>query len=319
MRGKGIVLCAVVVLCGITPAYAGKSVIGFHLQNCFWDHPRLCGEKCTASLKISQCIGSPPPMRGKEFPLFLPRFHLRITPAYAGKSELLRCENSPAEDHPRLCGEKNFTMHINSPLRGSPPPMRGKVKFKTDLFSFSRITPAYAGKRFKSFVDGLRIEDHPRLCGEKGHTRRSGLVEQGSPPPMRGKVFDFLTGARIARITPAYAGKSGGTPETAGNQQDHPRLCGEKVILNRFTAFTIGSPPPMRGKAFQTSSFIPPVRIPPAYAGKRQKNFTKSCWVRDPPRLCGEKGMEKKLHICFMGSPPPMRGKVRQKSVSMDI
>ena len=50
------------------------------------------------------------------------------------------------QDHPRLCGEKLLVYTPKTPYVGSPPPMRGKVKFKTDLFSFSRITPAYAGK-----------------------------------------------------------------------------------------------------------------------------------------------------------------------------
>ena len=29
-----------------------------------------------------------------------------ITPAYAGKSSLLLCDNRLIKDHPRLCGEK---------------------------------------------------------------------------------------------------------------------------------------------------------------------------------------------------------------------
>ena len=45
--------------------------------------------------------------------------------------------------------------------------MRGKVKFKTDLFSFSRITPAYAGKSHFLSSDIIAHQDHPRLCGEK--------------------------------------------------------------------------------------------------------------------------------------------------------
>ena len=52
------------------------------------------------------------------------------------------------------------------------------------------------------------MQDHPRLCGEKGHPRCSGLVEQGSPPPMRGKVREAILLECPSWITPAYAGKS---------------------------------------------------------------------------------------------------------------
>ena len=71
----------------------------------------------------------------------------RITPAYAGKSCVLRAVVVRQQDHPRLCGEKELIQSNTDGLIGSPPPMRGKAK--TDLFDFFeiRITPAYAGKR----------------------------------------------------------------------------------------------------------------------------------------------------------------------------
>ena len=45
-------------------------------------------------------------MRGKVF--FFDSEHLRIgiTPAYAGKSDLMGGFKMAQEDHPRLCGEK---------------------------------------------------------------------------------------------------------------------------------------------------------------------------------------------------------------------
>ena len=66
----------------------------------------------------------------------------------------------------------------------------------------------------------------------------------------------------------------------------------------------------MRGKASLFQLGEVPAGITPAYAGKRGIYQSGVCSRQDHPRLCGEKGMEKKLHICFMGSPPPMRGKV---------
>ena len=66
--------------------------------------------------------------------------------------------------------------------------MRGKVKIRT------RNTVLY--------------KDHPRLCGEKHALQSDLFVQQGSPPPMRGKVAMRYCASSMTRITPAYAGKS---------------------------------------------------------------------------------------------------------------
>ena len=86
-------------------------------------------------------------MRGKDhFFLFLCQRH-RITPAYAGKSYLITSDGFGDGDHPRLCGEKKLRGSNAISHRGSPPPMRGKVSFRSANSFSLRITPAYAGKR----------------------------------------------------------------------------------------------------------------------------------------------------------------------------
>ena len=46
--------------------------------------------------------------------------------------------------------------------------MRGKVTRHNVPNDFDGITPAYAGKRFCQRQNYMQLEDHPRLCGEKG-------------------------------------------------------------------------------------------------------------------------------------------------------
>ena len=106
--------------------------------------------------------------------------------------------------------------------------MRGKDIQTGGFRIFVGITPAYAGK---SDVDCKTIAS-----------------EAGSPPPMRGK--EFQTGARFTfrRITPAYAGKSPILSNVHEVSQDHPRLCGEKLLFSPQDMLHAGSPPPMRGK-----------------------------------------------------------------------
>ena len=66
MRGKGLVDRAAVIIKGITPAYAGKSVFFTNFLPIHVDHPRLCGEKFVKNDVLTIAPGSPPPMRGKE-------------------------------------------------------------------------------------------------------------------------------------------------------------------------------------------------------------------------------------------------------------
>ena len=99
----------------ITPAYAGKRPLERAPLTEPRDHPRLCGEKGFHTKKTHVRMGSPPPMRGKALYAVENAINLRITPAYAGKSNELRDSYFLCEDHPRLCGEKfsrSWTVHI---------------------------------------------------------------------------------------------------------------------------------------------------------------------------------------------------------------
>ena len=85
-------------------------------------------------------------MRGKGHLIDDARNERGITPAYAGK-RLHRFDHCRLQrDHPRVCGEKRFVDVAKGPHRGSPPRMRGKVKYNKVRAQQDRITPAYAGK-----------------------------------------------------------------------------------------------------------------------------------------------------------------------------
>ena len=86
--------------------------------------------------------------------------------------------------------------------------MRGKVFGCLWLGETRGITPAYAGKSYRSESWNFHLT--------------------GSPPPMRGKVFGCLWLGETRGITPAYAGKSNPDAGTQHTSKDHPRLCGEK-------------------------------------------------------------------------------------------
>ena len=86
MRGKVILVCNLVLVFRITPAYAGKSIMSCSFSGFVEDHPRLCGEKSQTMPRDFAEKGSPPPMRGKDGFEYFNVKQIRITPAYAGKS-----------------------------------------------------------------------------------------------------------------------------------------------------------------------------------------------------------------------------------------
>mgnify|MGYP007128715281 CR=1 FL=1 len=106
---------------------------------------------------------------------------------------------------------------------------------------------------------------------------------------MRGKGGGKDSTIVLAGITPAYAGKSLKLPSCFFVDQDHPRLCGEKLTYPSCSAGSAGSPPPMRGKVNATQILPIAMRITPAYAGKRHYYDVSYVGGEDHPRLCGEK------------------------------
>ena len=124
------------------------------------------------------------------------------------------------------------------------------------------------GKAIENPVPMKIFKDHPRLCGEKDRVIVEKIIFEGSPPPMRGKGCDNLAGYVCPGITPAYAGKSRRPCNRPLRRWDHPRLCGEKCCFPFIPFHSVGSPPPMRGKVFDTLDDSIKDGITPAYAGK---------------------------------------------------
>ena len=152
-------------------------------------------------------LRSPPRVRGKV-PVCCPEHRkVRITPAYAGKRDLVISGSGDIEDHPRVCGEKLSGCVWQQACAGSPPRMRGKVSQPHYSTGRGGITPAYAGKRSGMLFHKGVVRDHPRVCGEKLRAFSNFGSLPGSPPRMRGKASVFLLVFFGAGITPAYAGK----------------------------------------------------------------------------------------------------------------
>ena len=213
---------------------------------------------------------------------------IRITPAGAGKTFLLRLYKVITKDHPRRCGENFIRLPRSSASRGSPPQVRGKRRVCRAGCHKHGITPAGAGKTAPSHAGRADRPDHPRRCGENKLFRCCAAGSPGSPPQVRGKLEDKMRVYIESRITPAGAGKTYGLPLHGRRGQDHPRRCGENCLLLYIQARCRGSPPQVRGKQVGAREAGLAQRITPAGAGKTNHDFFRNKNKWDHPRRCGE-------------------------------
>ena len=131
----------------------------------------------------------------------------------------------------------------------------------------------------------------------------------GSPPQVRGKLGMAGFGIDTSRITPAGAGKTVPAAAVPDRREDHPRRCGENLIIPPFPILSTGSPPQVRGKQPPSAKSIDKHRITPAGAGKTYLLDTLYNLPMDHPRRCGENSHIHAAASFMPGSPPQVRGK----------
>ena len=170
--------------------------------------PQVRGKRYRRIYNIKSGNGSPPQVRGKREVRTTPRVTLRITPAGAGKTFSPAVNYRNKKDHPRRCGENRQAATTSGGINGSPPQVRGKLIPYILFETYCRITPAGAGKTYYRRMVQLRLQDHPRRCGENDSLKKHIAEIAGSPPQVRGKPSLLTYPRSRRRITPAGAGKT---------------------------------------------------------------------------------------------------------------
>ena len=253
----------------ITPACAGNSQIVSLYIGLLKDRPRVCGEQVCPSGPCGPMMGSPPRVRGTDTPLIDATWEQGITPACAGNRRFLLPRCKVSQDHPRVCGEQVYFDQETLLDMGSPPRVRGTAALCPDKDLRNRITPACAGNRKTGTEGRAKMEDHPRVCGEQSIRHASSSGPRGSPPRVRGTVWQEIMDEQRLRITPACAGNSAWWAAGQGRMEDHPRVCGEKILRWLRARPDSGSPPRVRGKGGVQRPIVLDGRITPACAGNR--------------------------------------------------
>ena len=173
------------------------------------------------------------------------------------------------------------------PPGGSSPLVRGKRVIPWRRENAVRIIPACAGQTCWSFPAGVRIPDHPRLCGANRAPAQMPLAQLGSSPLVRGKRKNLVNGGASFRIIPACAGQTYRFLVPLGPNTDHPRLCGANLREATACALPVGSSPLVRGKPVRRPGAHSTQRIIPACAGQTPRGLGRLWVFPDHPRLCG--------------------------------
>ena len=148
-------------------------------------------------------------------------------------------------------------------MRGTRPPTGDSPKSVG-------IIPAYAGN-----TDGVRtgfipLGDHPRVCGEHLPSGNGWRSPKGSSPRMRGTPEWHRVDTYLIGIIPAYAGNTSTHVAHNFNPRDHPRVCGEHLLLQFLLLVCQGSSPRMRGTLLPDGKRLVQRGIIPAYAGNTE-------------------------------------------------
>ena len=130
-----------------------------------------------------------------------------------------------------------------------------------------RIIPADAGSTGHRPVGSGGGGDHPRRCGEHASVKFDVLDAPGSSPQMRGALYPTSQKYNINRIIPADAGSTFLGECPWAESPDHPRRCGEHVVVSKDETKLPGSSPQMRGALERVRQHLDHHRIIPADAG----------------------------------------------------
>ena len=218
---------------GIIPAHAGNTSFWFFNSASGRDHPRACGEHYRPIIITGVHSGSSPRMRGTLGYEACDVSGVGIIPAHAGNTAASVASWVSVGDHPRACGEHDYTADQIVHCKGSSPRMRGTPSARYSLPNAYGIIPAHAGNTMfgYSFMD--YNWDHPRACGEHVAVYVPVVPFGGSSPRMRGTLSKHIVLRHQSGIIPAHAGNTICNGCCTLIRGDHPRACGEHRSCRR--------------------------------------------------------------------------------------
>ena len=205
VRGTGVEVVLVPLPHRFIPACAGNGTWCRLLPRWPAVHPRVCGERFSASVS-TRSSGSSPRVRGTGTRWSATSARCRFIPACAGNGQLNAKSPIAAAVHPRVCGERSPRFSVPSPKRGSSPRVRGTEFPGKPRRERQRFIPACAGNGSVILQAESWTAVHPRVCGERRNPMVKLGADLGSSPRVRGTEFRVGRTVEVERFIPACAG-----------------------------------------------------------------------------------------------------------------
>ena len=171
-------------------------------------HPRMRGERSSASSASVVASGSSPHARGTRRSRPAPAYRPRFIPACAGNASGHPRSHQARPVHPRMRGERVLRLRIMYRYVGSSPHARGTLLGVTGPSCRPRFIPACAGNARPCLGYSLRLSVHPRMRGERQSTCWTLPKWSGSSPHARGTRGEGLSGSDAGWFIPACAGNA---------------------------------------------------------------------------------------------------------------
>ncbi len=113
-------------------------------------HPRMRGERAILVVRAMWATGSSPHARGTHAAYLFDTARKRFIPACAGNAGALLGTSQPEAVHPRMRGERPFSLFWRSYTVGSSPHARGTRRPRRHSLRPERFIPACAGNAGES-------------------------------------------------------------------------------------------------------------------------------------------------------------------------
>ena len=274
----------------------------------------MCGEHKSRERSTLESPESSPHVRGALEGELVHCAGSGVIPACAGSTRSQSFRARRSRDHPRMCGEHPRSLgaqartggitprmcgeHSTSKLppmmaQGSFPHVRGALKEGHHDHKSYGIIPACVGSTWHPTLHVPVRRDHPRMCGEHLISAVTVVSVEGSSPHVRGAPVANDPHLIARGIIPACAGSTWWMASCSSASRDHPRMCGEHLLVHEVNVARAGSSPHVRG------------------APTRGLESRRGGW--DHPRMCGEHSICSSTLSERMGSSPHVRGAQRAR------
>ena len=173
-------------LCGLIPAYAGRTYLDPPYLPRTRAHPRLRGADLARWLMSCAAWGSSPLTRGGRIVGDWVSLRPGLIPAYAGRTVKWWQIVATCGAHPRLRGADILLMWRFGAVWGSSPLTRGGLRTRSQRRQRRGLIPAYAGRTRSAWCGGRHSWAHPRLRGADQKRTSTYCTPKGSSPLTRG-------------------------------------------------------------------------------------------------------------------------------------